>query len=114
MIIVRVELHSAITGQVTELARAHISNIGGTNESRDYECVTLRGRSKATLDRHVPQRTGKVLAYPSLREHVWNLVAKALTGMGYGRSSAPPESVTERAPAPQKALPLAMVERSHG
>lgn len=87
MIIVRVELHSAVTGQVTELARAHISNIGGTNEIRDYECVTLRGRSKATLDRHIPQRHGKVLGHASLREHVWNLVTKALTGMGYGRAA---------------------------
>ena len=35
MIIVRVELHSARTGEVTELARMHISNIGGTNTLRD-------------------------------------------------------------------------------
>lgn len=89
MIVVRVELHSAITGHVTELARAHISNIGGTNELRDYECVTLRGRSTASLDRRVPQRSAKVLGHASLREHVWNLVAKALTGMGYGRVAAP-------------------------
>lgn len=121
MIIVRVELHSAVTGQVTELARAHISNIGGTDAAGDYECITLRGRSKATLDRHVPQRRGKVLGHPRLREHVWNLVAKALTGMGYGRAAAPPESVTVRAPAPPglvtkplKALPLAIDEPSHG
>lgn len=88
MIVVRVELHSAITGEVKELARAHVSNIGGTNEIGDYECVTLRGRSKATLDRLVPQRHGKVLGHARLREHVWNLVAKALTGMGYGRAAA--------------------------
>lgn len=114
MIVVRVELHSAITGQVTELARAHISNIGGTNEIRDYECVTLRGRSTATLDRRIPQSHGKVLGHASLREHVWNLVTKALTGMGYGRAAAPPESGTARAPAPQKALPLAIAEPSDG
>lgn len=89
MIVVRVELHSAVNGQITELARAHISNIGGTNEAGDYECVTLRGRSTATIDRRVPQRHGKVLGHARLREHVWNLVAKALTGMGYGREVAP-------------------------
>lgn len=118
MIIVRVELHSAVTGQVTELARAHICNIGGTDEIGDYECTTLRGRSKATLDRRVPQRHGKVLGHARLREHVWNLVAKALVGMGYGRVAAPPESGTARAPAPPglvakplKALPLAHAER---
>ena len=84
MIIVRVELHSAITGKVTELARAHICNVGGTNERRDYDVRTLRGRDKAALDRNVPQRRAQVIGHPSLREHVWNLVAKALTGMGYG------------------------------
>ena len=104
MIIVRVELHSAVTGQVTELARAHISNIGGTNEMRDYDCITLRGRSTATLDRHVPQRHGKILGHASLREHVWNLVAKALTGMGYGGGTSPPESVTPPAKAELQGL----------
>lgn len=85
MIIVRVELHSAITGQVTELARAHISNIGGTETIRDYETCTLRGRDTAALDRRQVQRTGKVIGHASLALHVWHLVAKALTGMGYGR-----------------------------
>ena len=85
MIIVRVELHSAITGKVTELARAHICHVGGTNEIRDYDVRTLRGRSARDLDQHVVQRKGKVMGHPSLRLHVWHLVAKALAGMGYGR-----------------------------
>ena len=85
MIIVRVELHSARTGEVTELARMHISNIGGTNTLRDYACETLRGRSRAALDRREVQRHGKVLGHQSLALHVWNLVAKALAGMGYGK-----------------------------
>ena len=37
MIIVSVQLLSAHDGKLTELARAHISNIGGTNTVRDYE-----------------------------------------------------------------------------
>lgn len=85
MIIVRVELHSAVSGEITELARMHIANVGGTNTIRDYETSTLRGRSKATLDRGDVQRHSKVIGHPSLALHVWNLVAKALTGMGYGK-----------------------------
>lgn len=101
MIIVRVELKSAITGITTELARMHINNIGGTNTQRDYETVTLRGRSSQALDRRIPQRTGKVLGHASLALHVWHLVAKALAGMGYGVERAGPieraETVDENA-----------------
>lgn len=83
MIVVRVELHSAITGQVSELARMHICNIGGTATKGDYSCTTLRGRSKADLDRRTSQRTGFVRKYPRLAIHVWHLVARSLVVMGY-------------------------------
>lgn len=83
MIIVRVELHSAITGHVTELARAHICNVGGTATKGDYKVATLRGRDTATLDRRVAQRRGTVRDYPRLSIHVWHLVARALIAMGY-------------------------------
>lgn len=85
MIIVRVYLHSAVTGQVTELARAHIANIGGTDSCRDYEAFTLRGRDSRALDRRQVQRRGKVIGHASLALHVWHLVAKALASMGYGK-----------------------------
>lgn len=86
MIVVRVELWSAITGEKTELARMHICNTGGgTRERGDYQATAFRGRDSAALDRRVPQRTGAVLAYPRLKLHVWNLVARALSGMGYGQ-----------------------------
>lgn len=91
MIIIRVELWSAVSGQKSELARMVIDNIGGTNHSGDYRCRTLRGRSEEALDRALltlsstgTQRECRVIGHPRLREHVWNLVAKALTGMGYG------------------------------
>lgn len=83
MIVVRVELHSAITGQVSELARMNIANVGGTATKGDYHCETLRGRSKADLDKRVQQRVGSVLGYPRLSIHVWHLVARALVAMGY-------------------------------
>ena len=44
MIVVRVELHSAITGQVSELARMNIANIGGTQTKGDYHCETREVR----------------------------------------------------------------------
>ncbi|UIJ46905.1 hypothetical protein LZK98_08175 [Sphingomonas cannabina] len=91
MIVVRVELWSAVTGDVTELARMTLDNIGGTQQLGDYRVRTLRGRSAEALQRAMltggVQREGKVLRHPRLREHVWNLVAKALTGLGYGGGS---------------------------
>lgn len=87
MIIVRVELWSAITGEKTELARMRICNIGGTQQIGNYDCATLRGRSSADLDRGTVQRKGRVLGHPRLSQHVWHLVSKALVSMGYGRSA---------------------------
>lgn len=84
MIVVRVELHSAITHRVTELARMHICNNGGTNTLGDYICTALRGRSKEALDKRTPQRCAMVTKHQRLTQHVWNLVAKALTAMEYG------------------------------
>lgn len=84
MIVVRVELHSAISGQVSELARMNIANTGtGSATKGDYRCETLRGRSRADLDKGVQQRAGNVLNYPRLSIHVWHLVARALNNMGY-------------------------------
>lgn len=90
MIVVRVEIWSAIDGQRTELARMTIDNIGGTTQCGDYRTRTLRGRSEEALARAMVaggvQREGRVLGHARLREHVWNLVAKALIGMRYGVS----------------------------
>jgi hypothetical protein len=85
MIIVRVELWSARDGSVTELARMHVCNAGGGGRLRDYVVRTLRGRSKSALDANVAQREGRVIDHPSEELHVWNLVAKALAAMGYGK-----------------------------
>ena len=84
MIVVRVELHSAITKQVTELARMHIANVGGTHTAGDYRCTALRGRNKAAFD-VAPQinRHGEIKGYPRLKLHVWHLVARALIAMNY-------------------------------
>lgn len=85
MIVVRVELWSARTGQKTELARMHIYNdeTGGTFH-RNYKGRSLRGRSTKDLDKNIVQRTGEVKNHPAVAKHVWNLVAKMLSSMGYG------------------------------
>lgn len=85
MIVVRVELHSAIDGRKIELARAHIFNLGGTATVADYGVRTLRGRTAAALDRGQVQRRGRVDNHPKAAVHVWHLVAKALKAMGYGQ-----------------------------
>jgi hypothetical protein len=88
MIVVRVELHSAINGRVTELARAIIANVGGTDERGDYAAMTLRGRTAAALDKALQAkaitRMAQITGHPRKALHVWHLVAKALAGMGYG------------------------------
>lgn len=91
MIVVRVELHSAITGQITELARCVITNDGGSRSARigHYRAASFRGRSAAVLDRLHVQRRGEVRDWPRQRLHVWNLVSEALRAMGYGRSPKP-------------------------
>jgi hypothetical protein len=93
MIVVKVELHSAITGQKSELARMVIDNIGGTAQLGDYNVRTMRGRDEEALERSMwgvlkgqakPTRESKVLGHPRLREHVWHLVGKALHALEYG------------------------------
>jgi hypothetical protein len=83
MIIVRVELHSAIIRKVTEIARMRITNIGGTRSVGHYNAETLRGRSSEQLSQGVRQRAGVVRDYPRLKIHVWHLVAQALIAMKY-------------------------------
>lgn len=84
MIIVRFELHSAITGHVTELARMRICNTGeGTATKGNYVGETFIGRSREVLDVGRVSKEGRVENYPRQALHVWNLVARMLTSMGY-------------------------------
>lgn len=89
MIVVRVELWSAIDGSKTELARMQICNDEtGTTARRNYEARTLVGRSAAALDRNVVQRRGAVKNWPAEAVHIWNLVTVALGALGYGKRGA--------------------------
>ena len=88
MIIVKVELHSAVSGEKTELARMMIDNIGGDRQRGDYRARTYRGRSAEALEKAMRSnsttRQCQVLGHRRLALHVWHLVAKSLSGMGYG------------------------------
>lgn len=84
MIVVRVELWSAITGEKSELARMHICNDGGTERICNYQVETLHGRSTEQLNKGQVQRKGAVIGHRRLALHVWHLVAKALISVGYG------------------------------
>lgn len=84
MLIVRVELHSAITGETTEIARMMIANDGRGTETRgNYNAVTYTGRTKADLDKERWCRTGYVNNWPRKTRHVWELVMVCLHGCGY-------------------------------
>jgi hypothetical protein len=84
MIVVKVELHSAITRQVKEIARMQICNDGsGTLTKGHYYGSTYIGRSKEALDRMMPLKSGYIHGFPRQALHVWNLVARMLREMGY-------------------------------
>lgn len=90
MIIVKVELHSGINGTKKEIARMLIDNQGGTDAKGDYRVRTLVGRSASALDRSQRRpcnvnREGTVIGHDRLKLHVWNLVGKALAGIGYDK-----------------------------
>jgi hypothetical protein len=79
VIVVKVELWSAKTGKITELARMHISRVRtGEHGHNDYETQVLR----KPLFKSVTRSTF-VNGHRSLVEPVWTLIASALGGMGY-------------------------------
>jgi hypothetical protein len=115
MIVVRVELWSAVTGQRTELARMEIANDEtGTAARRNYITRTLFGRSTKALNERRTQRSGRVKDWPSEAVHIWNLISVALTGMGYGDKRAPikPADEPERSTVPDTGNPAAPIRRS--
>ncbi len=74
MIVVKVELHSANTGKVTEIGRMNISNDGTGSRTRGhYDVVMMRRKTTNTV-----QRRGRVQDYPRLSYTVWELVKRAL------------------------------------
>jgi hypothetical protein len=84
MLVIRIELWSAITGKKTEIGRMHLWNDGteASEQLGNYEGAVLR---KPDFDhKKEPTRTGVVKRYRRLARPVWDLVAEMLINMGYG------------------------------
>jgi hypothetical protein len=86
VIVVKIELHSAITGGVTEIGRMLIGNVGGTVDQGEYDVKVLRRRDTPVScdpafddwDDASVTREGTVKRYPRLSHNVWRLVVRAL------------------------------------
>lgn len=89
MIVVKVELHSAISGRVTELARMLICNDGKASWQDKglgtYNVFTGRksGPTDARSIMSNPIRSAIVTSHRRLNLHVWTLVGKALQALDY-------------------------------
>lgn len=79
MLIVKIELHSAVTGEVSEIAHMRIINDGtGTRDLGNYDVELMEGRKDG---RRVAMKS-RVEGYPRLPYTVWELVRRALGGRG--------------------------------
>lgn len=87
MIVVRVELWSAVDGSKTELARMHIANDGRATQQNprlgDYMGETFVGRSADALNQGRVSKRGAVRGWRRHDFHIWNLVRAMLDDMGY-------------------------------
>jgi hypothetical protein len=89
MLVIRVELHSAVTGKITEIARMLLYNDGtGSSEVGSYKGKTVKGSTQepmapAVIYERKAMREGTVGNYRRLNLHVWHLVARMLASMGY-------------------------------
>ena len=80
MIVVRVELHSARTGQVTQLARMDLSNVGTSTDGR---VGNYHGRVRRRPGFTQVTREGEVMGHRRRDLTVWTLLRKMLENMGY-------------------------------
>lgn len=78
MIVVKIELHSAITRQITTLGTMVIDNIGGTREKGNYRVRVGRKGSSIPEVQNKPLRVGSVTDYPRLSYNIWRLILRAL------------------------------------
>jgi hypothetical protein len=76
MIVVRVELHSAVTGNVTTLGIMHISNKGTHSNPKwgNFYARVFRKGTTSTL------RECDIDDYPKASYNMWRLVIRALLG----------------------------------
>ena len=82
MIVVKIELHSAITKRVTLIGKMIICNRGDQPDPKrgNYD-VYVGNKKHVDIDACIikqPQRMGEVLDYPRLSYNVWRLIIRAL------------------------------------
>ena len=85
MIVVKVELHSAVTGRKSLLYQTIIANDGTGDLTKGNYDVAVGRRGDADL-RHIwssSRRRARIEKYPRLSSHVLNLVARALNKAGF-------------------------------
>ena len=82
MLVLRLELHSARTGKVTEIGTTTISNVGvgAKPTQRNYEVKVGRKTDAGNIVKVFtnPLRTGLVKNYSRNSYNVWRLVIRAL------------------------------------
>lgn len=90
MLVIRVELHSAITGKISEIARMIVANdSSGTKSMGNYWGVTADGEVEgdhmipAAIVHETRKRDYTEIKGYDRSLHVWNLVTRMLTAMGY-------------------------------
>jgi hypothetical protein len=83
MIVIKIELHSAVTKEIIELGRMYISNNStGTETQGNYDVRLLR---KGEIEYHGRiLRSGEVLGYKRKQHPVWFLISQAIKAC-YGR-----------------------------
>lgn len=85
MLVVKVELHNANTGEVSEIGRVVIANDDtGTLRTGNYDVKQRDGEPNNAAIWTQPDREGRVEGHSRLTEPVWSLVAKALKSVGFG------------------------------
>lgn len=83
MIVVKIELHSAVTGGVQEIGRMLIANDGSGEGGRgNYDVKVLRRGvdvlRRLDWQRAPTTRTGRVEGFPRHSYNVWRLISRAL------------------------------------
>lgn len=81
MLVVKIELWSAVTGQASEIGRMYIGNDGTGGQSKgNYDVKVARKGSfeYGSWEEIKTVRTGRVEDYPRLSYNVWRLITRCL------------------------------------
>jgi len=85
MLVLKLELHSAVTGEIIHLGQMIIANDGtGDRNTGNYDVkLGKKGNTDLKATYVKPMRSGKVEGHKRLAENVWSLVGKALRAVNF-------------------------------